>query len=191
MAFVAHLDFQQLWWRLLRLADIQLEFSRGYNPRPKMRFATPLATGFEGEQELLEIFCRRQEPNMAERLNAILPQGLKVLAVTAVPPGFPKLTALVAALAYRIELPAPLADADCLYEQAGDYLLAFELRQSELRLLLKVEQQRTVRPDTLAAGCCAGYEPASFPVTRSGIYARPSEAISPQPAGLLFLEPCQ
>jgi hypothetical protein len=187
MAFVAHLDFQQLWWRIFRLAGITLEMTQGYNPRPKMRFASPLATGFQGEGELLEVFLEEGQ-NVVERLNLVMPQGLKVLAATQVPLAFPKVTALVDALAYRVKLPHPLDSHECIGREAGDYLLNAKLEGQELNLLLKVENQRTIRPDILAGACFPGFDARGFLISRTGIFARQNEKISPLPAGLLLLD---
>ncbi len=187
MAFVSHLDFQQLWWRVFRLAAIPLEMTQGYNPRPRLRFASPLATGFAGEQELLEVFIRGQEDGVEERLNRVLPRGMKVLAATPVPPEFPKVTALVDALAYRVKLSADSDCLDCIRREAGEHLLMARMAGDNLELLLKVIEQRTIRPDNLAAACFPGSLPADFSVVRTGIYALPSPRIQPLPRGLLLL----
>ncbi|HBS92472.1 MAG TPA: hypothetical protein DEA85_00520 [Firmicutes bacterium] len=187
MAFIAHLDFQQLWWRIFRLAGITLQLTQGYNPRPKMRFASPLATGFQGERELLEVFLGEGEQNVVGRLNSIMPQGLKVLTATEVPLAFPKVTALVDALAYRVKLPHSLDSLECITREAGDYLLSAQLEGKELNLLLKVENQRTIRPDILAGACFPGFDKAGFPIIRTGIYAYKTEKTSPVPAGLFLL----
>jgi hypothetical protein len=190
MAFISHLDFQQLWWRIFRLAGISIQLTQGYNPRPKMRFASPLATSFQGERELLEVFLDEEEQNVEGRLNAVMPQGLKVLASTPVPQDFPKVTALVDALAYRVLLPHPLDSLESIAREAGDYLLSAKLAGQELNMLIKVENQRTLRPDNLAGISFPGFNAVGFPVTRTGIYARQNSRISPVPAGL-FLLPCQ
>ncbi|HQD19561.1 MAG TPA: TIGR03936 family radical SAM-associated protein [Bacillota bacterium] len=188
MAFIAHLDFQQLWWRIFRLAGMRLEMTKGYNPRPRMRFALPLATGFQGERELLEVFLEEDEEEVVERLNNVMPRGLAVLAATPVADPFPKITALVDAVAYRVELPASLPGLDCVVQVAGDYLLAADQEGSELTLLLKVDNQRSVRPDTIAAACFPQQDPAGFAITRTGIYARKNEKNSPLPTGMLLLD---
>ena len=186
MAFVSHLDFQQLWWRMFRLAHIDLEMTQGYNPRPKMRFALPLATSFQGERELLEVYLAKKTSKIVERINLIAPQGFRVHAATCVPQTFPKITALVDALGYQVELPRSLNNSDCLYRQAGGNLLFSSQEEKTLRLLIKVENQRTVRPDTLVAACFEGSIPASFSITRTGIYTAKRE-LEPLPQGLKML----
>lgn len=188
MAFIAHLDFQQLWWRIFRLANIRLEMTKGYNPRPRMRFALPLATGFQGERELLEVFLEKDEVEVVERLNNVMPRGLAVLAATPVADTFPKVTALVDAVAYNVELPAPLPNLQCVSQAAGDYLLSAEHKGAELSLLLKVDNQRSIRPDTIAGACFPAWDPAGFSITRTGIFSRQNEKKLPQPAGLLLLD---
>lgn len=187
MAFVAHLDFQQLWWRIFRLAGLSLEQTQGYNPRPKLRFALPLATGFQGENELLEVFLQEEKEGVVERLNEVAPKGLSVLASTIVPSTFPKVTSLVDALAYQVQLPYVPDNLQCNLKEAGEYLLSAELSGNELSLLLRVDNQKTVRPDVVASACCLGYDAPSFPITRKGIFSYKNEIISPWPAGLFCL----
>ncbi|NLY31604.1 MAG: DUF2344 domain-containing protein [Firmicutes bacterium] len=188
MAFIAHLDFQQLWWRIFRLAGMRLEMTKGYNPRPRMRFALPLATGFQGERELLEVFLETEEENVVARLNKVMPRGLSVLTAAPVADTYPKITALVDAVAYRVELPASLPDLHCVAQAAGDYLLAADQKEAQLTLLLKVDNQRSVRPDNIAAVCFPERDPADFAITRTGIYTRKNEKKLPLPAGLLLLD---
>src|SRR5690554_1536662 len=105
LRYISHLDFQRLWQRLFRIAGIEIEHTQGFNPRPRIRFALPLATGFESEGELMEVFLVREKPGLLAAINGVCPPGLKLLAATPVATDFPKLTALVDALEYRVELP--------------------------------------------------------------------------------------
>ena len=177
MAFVSHLDFQQLWWRVFRLAAIPLEMTQGYNPRPRLRFASPLATGFAGEQELLEVFIRAKEDGVEERLNRVPPRGMKVLAATPVPPEFPKVTALVDALAYRVKLPADSDCLDCIRRVAGEHLLMARMAGDNLELLLKVIEQRTIRPPPVFLALSR----RTFPLSAPAFTPFPVPGFSPCP----------
>ena len=55
LRFVGHLDVMRTLQRALRRAEIPLCYSQGFNPHPLMGFASPLALGCTGEQELMEI----------------------------------------------------------------------------------------------------------------------------------------
>jgi len=55
LKFVGHLDLMRTMQRALRRAEIPLSYSQGFNPHPLMGFASPLALGCTGEQEIMEI----------------------------------------------------------------------------------------------------------------------------------------
>lgn len=186
-AFIAHLDFQQLWWRIFRLAGVKLQHSQGYNPRPKIRFAVPLATGFQGERELMEAFTEGDSENILPALNSYMPGGMKVVATTVVPADYPKITALVDALAYKVSLPSRRNIEDSVAAEAGDYLLKAKQEGEELSLLLKVINQKTLRPDTLVTSCLPEVCPADLAITRTGIFAYEAGPLVPVPSGLFLL----
>ena len=55
MKFLGHLDMVRLMERSFRRAKLPLEFSQGYNPRPKVNFAAPLPVGVTSDGEVLEV----------------------------------------------------------------------------------------------------------------------------------------
>jgi radical SAM-linked protein len=195
LRFVSHLDFQRLWQRLFLIAGIELEHTQGFNPRPRLRFALPLATGFESEGELLEVFLVREHPGLAEAVNSVCPPGLEVLAATPVAQDFPKLTSLVDALEYRVVLPqgqeVALGKVSDWLEAKGeslrlsDYVLTSQVKNGEWRLLIKVENQKTLRPDLIAHHYFPQYDEVEFQITRTGIFTR--RRINPLPRGLSIL----
>ena len=199
MGYISHLDFQRLWQKLFRIAGIELQKTEGYNPHPKMRFAVPLATGFQSENELLEIYLvKAMEPKeLISALNSVSPQGLRVLAATPLPEGFPKITSVVDALEYRVDfaLSPPLAngdDIDVVQTKSGDikvseFLLNFRQEDNNLRLLLKVDMQKTLRPDIIVSHLYPDIGVEKISITRIGIYSHENDRIDPVPAGLQIL----
>lgn len=83
MRYISHLDIARLFRRSFSRINIRLKHSEGFNPHPKMSFAQPLSLGYESTGEYLEFETSLpQEPEkMKEALNAVLPQGIAVLAV--------------------------------------------------------------------------------------------------------------
>ncbi len=55
MKFLGHLDMVRLMERSFRRAMLPLEFSQGFNPRPKVNFAAPLPVGVTSDGEVLEV----------------------------------------------------------------------------------------------------------------------------------------
>lgn len=43
MIYISHLDVQRLLQRAFRRADVELSFSQGFNPHPKMSYGNALA----------------------------------------------------------------------------------------------------------------------------------------------------
>ncbi len=83
MQYISHLDLQRTMARALARSGIPVWFTKGFNPRAKMVFASPLALGVESECELLDIRVDRDISCEAikELLNAELTQGLRAVEV--------------------------------------------------------------------------------------------------------------
>jgi len=94
--YVSHLDVMRAFERAARRAGLPLAYSQGFNPRPKMTFAAPLAVGMSGCREYVDLELET-EPDPAgvfELLRQNLPNGLVPVQVQAVATG-PSLMSLV------------------------------------------------------------------------------------------------
>jgi len=181
---------------MFRIAGIRVEKTQGYNPHPKLRFALPLATGFQSENELLEVFLETEfdDDGLISAINSISPQGLEILAVTRVSDTFPKITAVVDALGYRVNFSVnsvvPKVSFDDLINtkkgevRVVDNLISIKLDNNQLSLIIKVENQKTLRPDDLVRHMYPDIGLENILITRTGIYSRPDERLNPLPAGL-------
>jgi radical SAM-linked protein len=80
LRFISHHDTMRLFERALRRANIEVRQSEGFNPRPKMSFALPLALGIESECEALFVETTRwlKPDDVAQRLGAVLPPGMRI-----------------------------------------------------------------------------------------------------------------
>ena len=81
LQYISHLDLQKTMGRVLIRAKIPLWYSKGFNPHPKLIFATPLSVGTQSVCELLDVRVERDIPPsvMMERLNAELTHELCIL----------------------------------------------------------------------------------------------------------------
>lgn len=109
LRFVGHLDLARTWERTLRRANIPLEYTRGYNPRPRLQFASALPLGLSSACELMDIWLTEaldlDDPeHWIERLNATCPTGLRVETLGEVPIKAPALPAQVRQAEYEITL---------------------------------------------------------------------------------------
>ncbi|GAU77426.1 TIGR03936 family radical SAM-associated protein [Fusibacter sp. 3D3] len=55
MKFLSHLELMKLFERVFRFHKLPLKFSEGFNPHPKMTFASPLSVGFSSQSEIMEV----------------------------------------------------------------------------------------------------------------------------------------
>jgi len=102
--YISHLDVMRLWERALRRASIPLLYSKGYNPRPKISIAAPLAVGFTGKRELMDLLLERTIAplDFAASVRKQLPTGMTLAEVEEVYPALPSLQSQVRSAEYRI-----------------------------------------------------------------------------------------
>lgn len=81
--YISHLDLMRTMQRAFLRADMPLKFSEGYNPHAMISFALPLSVGTDSECELMDFRLKgfMALPEIAFRLNRVLPEGLHVLEV--------------------------------------------------------------------------------------------------------------
>jgi radical SAM superfamily enzyme YgiQ (UPF0313 family) len=79
-AFISHLDLMTVFERALLRAGYSARFTEGFNPKPRLEFASPLSLGLDSQEELAGIDLHDPDPvaEFAARLNAALPAGLGV-----------------------------------------------------------------------------------------------------------------
>lgn len=79
--YMSHLDLNRTMTRALRRAALPVWYTEGFNRHPYITFAAPLSLGYEGLRESMD-FRLEEDVDMAEvvsRLNAVMPQGLRVV----------------------------------------------------------------------------------------------------------------
>ncbi len=106
--FLSHLELMRTWERVLRRAGLPISFSGGFNPHPKMSFASALAVGVASRAEYLDVELEEElgEAAIHHRVSQCLPEGLRLNKVVRVPDGAPPLMAVVNSALYRIKLKA-------------------------------------------------------------------------------------
>lgn len=87
--YLSHLDLNEHLLRALTRAGIRLAWSRGLRPKPKISYGPALMTGAASVCELVDIeaFLPLPDGDLPARLNAGLPDGVRVLAVRPLAPG--------------------------------------------------------------------------------------------------------
>ncbi|MBE5812529.1 MAG: DUF2344 domain-containing protein [Clostridiales bacterium] len=79
--YVGHLDTIELFDRAFRRAKLPISFSEGFNPRPKLTFAHPLAVGISSNEEIgeIELIEKMSEKDFIEELNDALPKPICII----------------------------------------------------------------------------------------------------------------
>ena len=79
--YISHLDLMRAMSRAVRRAALPLWYTEGFHPHPYLSFPLPLSLGQEGLREALDLRLVDETEGIAQRLNAVLPEGLRVLEV--------------------------------------------------------------------------------------------------------------
>ncbi len=123
-SFIAHLDTMRLLARMLRRAQVEMIYTRGFHPKPDMSFGPALGLGVSSLCEVvdmrLESVASDRHPDgrvalsaaeLAARLAAAAPAGLVIDRVALLPEGAPSLAKLLTSTDFAIVLP-PGSDCD-------------------------------------------------------------------------------
>ncbi len=112
-ALVGHNHFMQAFIYLLRRSGVPLAYRGRFNPRARVSFALALPLGMESEAEPCELFLTTHVKKglVAERLNSLLPRGIRVVREEEVPLDAPSLSKAVKAIEYRVQVPKEILTA--------------------------------------------------------------------------------
>jgi radical SAM-linked protein len=91
MRFASQLDVARAVERGVRRAGLPIAYSAGFTPHPKISYAGGVPTGVASEAEYLSLALTSQveAAEAGKRLNAALPDGIDVIAVTEETGGLP------------------------------------------------------------------------------------------------------
>lgn len=103
--FTSHRDFARALERALRRAEIPMAYSSGFNPHPRISYATASPTSAASEAEYVELALSEvcHPAKVMTALNEVLPAGLEVM--DAAEAGETSLGDLLQASDWRIHLP--------------------------------------------------------------------------------------
>lgn len=85
--YLSVLDLGKVWERGLRRARLPLAYTQGYNPHPRMQFASALPVGYSSDCEILDLLLAEEVTEQAF-LEAVRPQlalGLTIAQVSEAP----------------------------------------------------------------------------------------------------------
>jgi radical SAM-linked protein len=96
MRFVSHAEMLKVFERACRRADIEIEYTQGFNPRPKLSLPLPRSVGVESDDELLclrvnctlsELETGNYESRIESALRSQLPEHVELLSVAVAKQG--------------------------------------------------------------------------------------------------------
>jgi len=155
--YTSHLDMLRLFKRAFKKCGIRLEHSQGFNPHPKMGFAQPLSLGYTSHCELLEFETveAMSTSDMKDKLAAVMPMGVEILAVAPLAIKAKSLASVVDEALYKVTFPVQADSAD--FEKVlADYLAQEEIiaekRQKKTKKMVAVNIRGKIRKITLGEG---------------------------------------
>lgn len=100
--YVSHLDLARALERALNRARVPVSYTQGYNPRPRMQFASALPLGFTSEAELADVWLEEaMDPVQArEQIMSRMAPGIVIHEVWEVPFDAPAMQASTLETAY-------------------------------------------------------------------------------------------
>lgn len=113
MIFISHLDLQRLLQRAFRRAEINLSYSQGFNPHPKMSYGNALALGVESQGEYVDIEIEDDisVEEFLKRINEQLPKGVEFIKGEEITSQTPSLSSEIeyGEYLFNIDLDKPLS----------------------------------------------------------------------------------
>ncbi|MBW1645504.1 MAG: TIGR03960 family B12-binding radical SAM protein, partial [Deltaproteobacteria bacterium] len=109
LIYLAHLETVNLFIRGLRRLGVELLFSQGFHPHPRLSFAHALPLGLASEEEFMTFTAVRpvDTARLAADWSRLLPAGLEIIACTEQPAGLPALDHRLTACLYEVEFTRP------------------------------------------------------------------------------------
>ncbi len=151
--YIAHLDLTRVFDRALRRARIDVAFSEGFNPHPKISFGPPLPVGVEGYREFVDIDLKLP-PDYPEieylketvgKLQKQLPEGIELIDYAIRPQGDKALMAVINLARYQTVVPFLKLISSSDIEEACQKWLAQE-EVIGVRIQKGKKTERNIRP---------------------------------------------
>lgn len=103
-AFLSHLEIMGVLKRALARSRVNLRFSEGFHPQPKLALGQPTPTGVESLSEYFDIEISGEiAGDFVAQMNHTLPRGLEVLSCQKLTPGTPSISASMVGVVWRVD----------------------------------------------------------------------------------------
>lgn len=139
--FIGHLDLLRLFQKIIKSAKLPIAYSKGFNPHPLIYFAQALSVGITSQGEYLDIHLEEDiDPEtIKEDMNKILPEGIRVEGVYALPEDSKTCMALIDSSSYTIFINKTREDNNIL-----EMLEEFYSQEEILYKRISKKKERTI-----------------------------------------------
>lgn len=142
LKYIGHLDLMRYFQKAFRRTDIDVLYSKGFNPHMIMSFAQPLGVGLEsfGEYFDVEVSDNEDVTTMVSKLNEQMAEGIEVIKVIKLPDNIGNAMASVMAADYelRFDSASPLDDEFlAAYNNAPEVIFTKKTKSGEKDINIK------------------------------------------------------
>lgn len=137
--YIGHLDLVKIFKRTINKTEIDVKYSQGFNPQPRLSIANPLSLGVESEEEYMDIELNREIPveEFISRMNQGLPRGIEILRGKYIDTNV-SVDSMIAWAYYEISFRTNSSiDQDQIMEKIADYM-----DREEIYILKKRKKKR-------------------------------------------------
>ena len=138
--YISHLDLLRVFKRAFKVMGLDIKYSKGYNPHPKMSFAQPLSLGYSSLCEYLEFetITPHDPESLKEDLAKNLPRDLAITELFQFDSEVKTLAAESDACEYRIFVPFEGTE-----EEFRDLFTSY-MAQDRITALKKMKKTKTL-----------------------------------------------
>lgn len=124
LRYLSHLELVRAIGRGIRRAGLQMVYSEGFHPHPKLSFGPALSVGIASNDEYFDMELAEEcpEEKILEDLNRALSEGLKILAVRKIRHQVKPLNAQLNRASYLIMLQANPGEGRYILDQLNQLL---------------------------------------------------------------------
>lgn len=81
ISYISHLDLLKIFIRALRRSQIEVHYSEGFHPHPKISFSSALSLGIQSYAEFIDIDIKNpsDEKKFLQSMNDSLPEGIDII----------------------------------------------------------------------------------------------------------------
>jgi radical SAM-linked protein len=190
LRYTSNLDMQRIWERLLRRAGLQIAYTQGFHPTPKLQQGCPLPLGYTSRCEVVDFSLDGEirTVELADLLQGTAVPGIGIISIQTLQDHEPALVTQLSAAEYFIRVKAVpgqvqsvfhLMDVDTLpRERRGKMYdlqpLILEISEEPstndacvFKIMLRSSTDATGRPDEVLMA--AGIDPNTADIERTAL----------------------